>query len=486
MIRKILLTLLVVAFAVSMSFVGAGCKEVTPAEETVEEAAPAEETTAVEEAKAEEVEEAPSRVLFGHSGPITGVLASAETICKTFYELFTEQVNNKGGVSLSKYGTAVPLNWVVYNDQGDTGRAATNIEKLITQDKVDMIYGSYGTFQGFAQEPLVNSLAEDYGTMYMVGNGTCVKWETAEEFYDLYKTDEVFTDEQGRPWTEWEYTIWTEMPRAFHIEALVKVLDEVGVKSVVVWEIGTLYGAESSRFLEYLLPKVGIEILAKEQYPMDILDFTPLITKAQALNPDAIIQFSYPGDGMKSIEDMIAMNYNPKLFYNALGTTSGEAYTRFGANLDGILYHSFAFPKSPMSMGTFGSGIDMMNAYIDKYGLAPDMVDGSLAYATIEVMAELIRRAGSTDKEAIRAELLKTKDNPIPTVMGPMFWDKGPWPDIPGAVGQHIGTADSDLGQDCEIVGAAYGEMGGIERDWNVDDWTSSAAPVYPKPEWKK
>ena len=436
-----------------------------------------------ETGEVEEVAEGPTSVRFGHTGPITGFLAGAEVICNSMYNLFTEQVNEAGGVPLSQYGTTVPLNWVTYNDQADTGRAATNVERLISQDMVDIIYGSYGTFQGFAQEPLVNNLAEEFKTIYMAGNGTCVKWETAEEFFDIYATDEPYS-ENGMPWNEWEYTIWTEGPRAFHIEALVNVLQEVGVETVVVWEIGTLYGAESSRFLEYYLPQVGIEILSKEQYPVEILDFTPLITKAQGLNPDAIIQFSYPGDGMLSIENMIAMDYNPKLFYNSLGTTSSEAYTRFGSNLDGIMYQSFAFPTSPLSVGPFGTGIDVMNAYIEKYGLAPDLVDGPMAYGTVEAMYELIRRAGTTDKDAIYAEILKTKDNPIPTVLGPLYWDKGPWPELPETVGQHIGTTDTDLGQDCEIIAAGFGEMGGLEREWNVEDWITGTT-LYPKPDWK-
>lgn len=428
---------------------------------------------------------APSAVRFGHTGPITGFLSSAEIICKTSYDLWTEQANSRGGILLSGYGKKLPVNWVVYNDMADTGRASTNVEKLITKDKVNIIYGSYGTFQGFAQEPLVNNLAKDYKTVYMVGNGTCVKWETADQFYAYYLQNKVFADDKGKPWTEWEYTIWTEMPRAFHIEALVKVLADVGVKTVVVWEIGTLYGAESSRFLEYLLPKVGIKILAKEQYPLEILDFTPLITKAQTLNPDAVIQFSYPGDGIKSIEDMIAADYNPKLFYNSLGVTSSDAYTKLGANLDGIMYQSFAFPKSPKSKGSFGTGIEVMKAYQDKYGLAPDVVDGSIAYATVEVMAALVERAGTLDPAAIRAEIVKTKNNPIPTVMGPMSWERGPWPDLPGVVGQHIGTTAKSLAEDTEIVGAGYGEMGGIKRTWNPNEWITHP-PLYPKPKWKK
>jgi branched-chain amino acid transport system substrate-binding protein len=427
---------------------------------------------------------APTSIKFGHTGPYTGVLATAESICKTFYDLWTEQANAQGGLYLSKYDTRVPVSWVFYNDMGDTGKASTNVEKLITEDRVDIIYGSYGTFQGFAQHELVNNLAaQGYKTIYMVGNGTCVLWDTAEEFYSYYWQNKVYRDKQGRPWYTWEYTLWTEMPRAFHMEALVDVLEEVGVQSVVVWKIGTLYGIESQRFLEYLLENTNIRILDVKEYPMDITDFTALITSARALNPDAIIQFSYPSDGMKSIEDMISLNYNPKLFYNALGVTSGDAYTKFGKKLDGIMYHSTAFPKSPMSRGMFGTGMDVLHAYVEKYGFAPDVIDGAIAYATVEVMGTLIERAGSLDKDAIYQEVLKSKDNPIPTVIGPVYWERGPWPELPGVVGQHIGTTDSSLGEDCEIVGAAFGERVGITRTWNKSQWVTHA-PVYPKPAW--
>ncbi|MEM2875248.1 MAG: ABC transporter substrate-binding protein [Candidatus Hadarchaeales archaeon] len=428
--------------------------------------------------------EAPAAIKFGHTGPFTGVLATAESICQTFYNLWTEQANAQGGLYLSEYNTRVPVNWVLYNDMADTGRAATNVEKLITEDNVAIIYGSYGTFQGFAQHELVNNLAaQGYKTIYMVGNGTCVLWDTAEDFYEYYWQNKIYTDSQGRPWYTWEYTLWTEMPRAFHMEALVDVLEEVGVQTVVVWKIGTLYGIESMRFLEYLLENTNIRILDTREYPLEITDFTSLITAARALDPDAIIQFSYPGDGMKSIEDMIALNYNPKLFYNALGVTSGEAYTKFGKNLNGIMYHSTAFPKSPMSNGMFGTGMELLNAYVERYGMAPDVIDGAIAYATVEVMGTLIERAGSLDKAKIYQEVIKAKDNPIPTVIGPVYWERGPWPELPGVVGQHIGTTDTSLGEDCEIVGAAFGERVGLQRTWNKNDWVTHA-PVYPKPAW--
>ena len=425
-----------------------------------------------------------SSIRFGHTSCFTGFLATAEIICESFYDLWTEEVNAEGGIYLSESDAKAPIAWVFYNDMAETGKSIPNVSKLITQDNVDMIYGSYGTFQSFALMPIVNQYAEEYNTIYWAGNATCVLWETAEEFESYYLEDKIYRNEAGEPWYEWNRAIWTEMPRYWHMEALVDVLEEVGVKSIVIWEIGTLYGIESTRHLTHFLEDTDIEILAKEEYPMDILDFTPLITSAQSLNPDAIIQFSYPGDGMMSIEDMIEMDYNPKLFYNSLGVTAGEAYERFGSNLDGIMYHSTAFPKSPMSVSETGTGMDLLEAYVDKYGMAPDVIDGVLAYGTVQVMGEIVRRAGSLDRDAFMQEIMNTKNNPIQTLGGPICWTRGPWPDYPGIVGQHINTTDTSLGRDCEIVGAAWGDRANMGFDWDPGDWLTHA-PVYPKPEWK-
>lgn len=420
-------------------------------------------------------------IKIGHSSSFTGVLATAEAICRMHYDLWTEMVNAEGGIYLEEYGERLPVTWVFYNDMAETEKNIRNTRRLIEDDKVDILYGSYGTFQSFAIEPVVN----EYDVVCVAGNAGPALIEDPAEFERIYIEDDFYRDEAGRPWYEWEKEIWVEMHRYFHMEALFKVLREVGVSDVIIWEIGTLYGIESRRNLIRLLEYDGIDVLSRKEYPMGMRDFTGLVEEAKTLNPDAILQFSYPDDGMAAINDMIEKDYNPNLYYNALGSTSNFAYEKFGENLEGIMYHGTAFPKSPMSQSDWGSGLHINDKFIERYGERPDMIDGSLAFGSVQVAGELIKRAGTLDRKAIYDEILKTKDKPIPTVCGPISWHKGPWPQYPGMVGQLIGIGEVPMGHDSEVVAAAFGEHAGLGLKYTEGDYVT-AKPVYPKPKWKK
>ena len=404
---------------------------------------------------------APKRksVKLGHSSAFTGVLATAEAICRMHYDLWTEMVNAEGGLYLKEYDRKLPVSWVFYNDMGETERYIRNLRRLIEEDKVDAIYGSYGTFQSFAAYPIVNQ----YDVLCVAGNATAALIERPEEFVRIYKEKDYYRDEKGRPWYEWSKQIWNETHRYWHIEALVKVLKQVGVSDVVIWEIGTLYGIESRRHFMHLIKDTGIKVLSHKVYPLGQRDFTPLISEAKSLNPDAVIQFSYPDDGMAAISDMIKEDYNPNLYYNALGSTCADAYERFGENLEGIMYHGWgAFPKGRASKSKWGSGLDIVDKFVERYNARPDMVDGACAFMAVQVIGELIERAGTLDHKAIFEQVLKTKDNPLETIAGPVYWDRGPWPEYPGTVGQMINIGEVPMGHDSEIVAAAFGDTEGF------------------------
>jgi hypothetical protein len=119
---------------------------------------------------------------------------------------------------------------------------------------------------------------------------------------------------------------------------------------------------------------------------------------------------------------------------------------------------------------------------MERYGEVPDYVDGPIPFANCEVIEEIIERAGTLDTEALRNELLKTKDNPIPTLNGPLKWHRGPWSERPGTMIQHIGYEKGESGK---IVNAAFGQYADMGFSFNRKDWID-AEPVYPKPKWKK
>ncbi len=77
----------------------------------------------------------PVKIGFSHSK--TGIFAPAATSQLQSYELWREQVNARGGLDVA--GTKRPVEFVVFDDQSNTGKAVQIYEKLITDDKVDLL-----------------------------------------------------------------------------------------------------------------------------------------------------------------------------------------------------------------------------------------------------------------------------------------------------------------------------------------------------------
>jgi len=423
-------------------------------------------------------------IKIGYSSGLTGFMASFVDMERRMQELWTELVNADGGIYIKEYGRKLPVTWVLYNDMGDPERYIRNVKRMVEVDKVHVIFGSCGTFQSFAIDPVIKG----WDILLCAGGAGAALIENPAEFERIYLQKDPYRDKEGRPWYEKGRQIWQEPHRYFHMEALLKVLKQVGVSDVVIWEVGTLYGIESRRNFLYLLEKYGegIKVLSRREYPLGTMDFTSLVLEAEKLKPDAVLQFGYADDGMAAIKDMIEKDFNPKLYYQAFGCTWDAALKRFGENLEGIMYHACgSFPKPAVSRSDWGPGLRINDLYTERWNERMESANGCLTFAVCQVIGELIRRAGSLDRMAIFKEVLKTKDNPIQTVCGPMYWDLGVWPTTPGSVGQIQGVGKGPLGHDSEIVSAAFGDHAKFGLKWNESEWVS-AKPLYPKPKWKR
>lgn len=416
-------------------------------------------------------------IKIGHSSGITGVVAAAESLCAKWYNLWIEMVNAKGGIYVDEYGERLPVAFVLYDDMFSPEKYARNTRRLIEVDKVHVLLGSYGTAMSFAIDPVVN----EYNIPCFASNAGPALIEKPEEFERIYLEKDYYRDEEGRPWYEWGNQFWSEMHYYWLAEALFDIMKDVGVSDCVLWEIGTLFGVENRRNLIRLLEYNGIDVLSHKIYPMDIKDFSGMISEAKRLDPDALLQFSYPYDCWLSTGQIIEADYNPKLFYNALGFFYEIGYKKFGKNVDGVLGHGDIFP-GPMSKGRYGTGQELLAKYMERYMEVPDYIDGPIPFANCEVIETIIERAGTLDPEALHEELLKTKDDPIPTLNGPMKWHRGPWCERPGSMLQHIGY---ERGKSGKIVNVAMGEYADMGFEIDKGDWTE-AKPIYPKPKWRK
>src|SRR3990172_1953424 len=68
------------------------------------------------------------------------------------YQLFIEETNAAGGVSVRSLGKRLPLRLVSYDDQSDASTAAKLYERLITTDKVDLLFSPWGSGHNRSEE----------------------------------------------------------------------------------------------------------------------------------------------------------------------------------------------------------------------------------------------------------------------------------------------------------------------------------------------
>ncbi len=85
----------------------------------------------------------PAPLRLGFSMARTGMLANATPSQMNTYELWREQVNARGGMDVG--GVKRKVEFVVYDDQSKPEQAVRIYEKLITDDKVDLLLAPWGT-----------------------------------------------------------------------------------------------------------------------------------------------------------------------------------------------------------------------------------------------------------------------------------------------------------------------------------------------------
>jgi len=82
-------------------------------------------------------------ILIGAPLPLTGGLAREGLKLQRGYDLWAEEVNKAGGISVGN--TRMPVKMVYYDYQSNTPRAVQLAEKLITYDKVNFLFSPFGS-----------------------------------------------------------------------------------------------------------------------------------------------------------------------------------------------------------------------------------------------------------------------------------------------------------------------------------------------------
>jgi branched-chain amino acid transport system substrate-binding protein len=147
----------------------------------------------------------------------------------------------------------------------------------------------------------------------------------------------------------------------------------------------------------------GGEVLLKESYQNDAVDFSGLILKIKQKETDVIYVPGYGRDAGLLIKQAKEMGVSP-IFLGADGWGGSLIYDTGGDALEGCYqtahwHYNVHFSKS----------ISLQQRYEQKYGKKIPHMNAPLNYDAVMLLADAVRRAGSLERAAIRDALAETK-----------------------------------------------------------------------------
>jgi len=255
-------SILLSALLMSLLMVLSAC--VPPA--AVEEAPAASESDAAEtdtgEGESAEAEDGECVISIGAAVSETGKYAREGKDVRQGYNLWADWVNGEGG-GIAMGNQVCQAEILFYDDESDPDTVSRLVEKLITEDEVEILLGPYSSSMTMA----ASAIAEKYDVIMVEGNGSS---ETLFErgFKNLFA---VLT------------------PAGNYGESALKSLSALGAESVVIAYEDTAFPTSVATGAVAWAEEYGMDVLAVETYPKDVADVSGIMAKFKELEPDVFL-----------------------------------------------------------------------------------------------------------------------------------------------------------------------------------------------------
>jgi branched-chain amino acid transport system substrate-binding protein len=341
-------------------------------------------------------------------------------------KLWVDEVNARGGL----LGHKVRL--ILLDDKSDTQSAIKLYEKLITEDKVDLVLGPYSS--GITEA--VANVTERYKMPFVAyGASSSPIWEKGRRY--IFNIVAVAEDYQ---------------------KGAVHLAKQIGVKKAAVIGEDSLFPRQSGKGAKDWAKQLGIDIVVEENYPQKQTDFTALLQKIKGAGAEAIFSNSYFADAAAQLRQLREQNINLKLF----SSTVGPGLPNFPEQLGNTAEYVLGFSQwEPLPKILKLPGMDeYIAAYEKRFNEKPNYHAGG-AYGALQVTEAALKKVGAFDDEKLREALAEIE---VQTIFGRYKVDaKG---------------MNSHEGMTFQI-------LKGQRRVVFPDKWAETK-PELPMPEWSK
>jgi branched-chain amino acid transport system substrate-binding protein len=309
-------------------------------------------------------------IKVGVYGDLSGQTSSFGESTRNGVRMAVDEINAAGGIN----GRKVEI--IVEDDQGQPQQASTVVTKLINQDKVVAIIGEVASSNSLAAAPR----AQEAKVPMITPSSTNPKVTQVGDY--IFRV--CFTDDfQGA------------VAAKFAANTL------KARKAAILGDFNSDYSKGMSQYFVQEFTASGGQIVGQQTYTQTDADFKGQLTAIRALAPDVIFVPGYYGQVGVIAKQAKELGITAPLL-GGDGWDSPKLFEMGGDARNGayMVNHYSTDDPSPAVQR-------FVAAYKAKFGAVPDAI-AALGYDAMNVLADSIKRAGSTDSAKLRDAIAAT------------------------------------------------------------------------------
>lgn len=313
-------------------------------------------------------------VRIGASVSLTGNYAPFGALVKQGYEVWAEWINGRGGISVEAKPHKVEM--IYYDDKSDAKTSVKLTEKLITEDRVNIILGPYSS--GIAAA--TSAIGEKYRFV------TIAPMASGDSLY-----------ERG---FKYLFSVLPAASRDYYPIVDLALQQTPKPKTFAAVTMDHFYALPAVRGARQRSMKLGLEEVYYGKFPLGTTDFSGILTALKFKQPDLLYFGGFFNESVSFYRQAKELKVNMKLI-TAIGTASHPNWPKVMKKDGEYLLSSQPWHRDIGFKGPFFTSESFDDFWKQKTGRGANFFQASGFVAGI-LMQLAIERAGNLDQTKIR------------------------------------------------------------------------------------
>jgi len=325
-------------------------------------------------------------ILLGATIGLTGKYQSMAEMQQRGFRLWEKHINKAGGI------LGRPVKILIYDDLSDREKAKELYEKLITEDKVDFLFGPYSSSITLAIMPVV----EKYDIPLLATAATADKiWQQGyRNVFGLYLAAS-------------RYTI-----------GMLELSALEGFRKVAIVSADDTFSTTVASGADNWANKFGMQVVNYEVFKKGTRDLSPIAEKLAKSSAEVVIVCGHFNESVDMKKALAEVGYEPGVYFATVGPALTRYLDKLGHDLADSTFTSVQWSADVNYRP--GSKAAFYEPFVNAYKVEPSY-HAAIAFAGGDVLATAIERVATMDKARVR-EMLYSMD--ILTVVGRYGVDK--------------------------------------------------------------